>query len=193
MRKAPETVNLRGFTSQIERQFEMSKANCTLSQDYLKSILKYDPETGLFTWLRGTNKTPIGSIAGTKNHAKVYVTIKIDDKQYKAHRLAWFYTYGTWPEFQIDHINGVKNDNKIKNLRVLQNKNNCLNRHKANTQNKTGFLGVSAEKGKFRADLQIDGKRHFLGYFDAPEIASMEYNKRKSEMTCFYQPTKELT
>ena len=89
----------------------------------IENELNYDPSTGAFTW-----KTPkrgrrqkLGSIC-----TKGYLQISVDGKKYMAHRLAWYLTYNRWPT-EIDHINRVKLDNRISNLREVSHKENCLN------------------------------------------------------------------
>ena len=89
-----------------------------LTQDYLKSILHYDPDTGVFTWLKKlSNNTKVMGVAGTIAQDG-YVKIRINSQGYPAHRLAWFYFYGTFPQEQLDHINLNRSDNAIKNLRI---------------------------------------------------------------------------
>ena len=178
MREAPRTTNLRGFTSHIERQFNMSDNDFTLTQDFLRSIVTYDSESGQFYW-RKTGLPAVGKCS------QGYIRLKIKGKTYKAHRLAFIYEFGKCDCLMIDHINGVKHDNRISNLRGINNSGNQLNRWKSNIDNTVGFLGVNFNKlaGKYAARLQINGKRMHLGYFLSPEDASKAYNLAKSEMT----------
>lgn len=99
-----------------------------LTQARLKEILHYDPDTGIFTRRldRGPN-APKDSVAGTPDK-NGYIVIKVDFTQYKAHRLAWLYIYGVWPNNQIDHINHIVDDNRIVNLRDVTNSENQANR-----------------------------------------------------------------
>ena len=99
-----------------------------ITQEYLKSVLYYDKDTGLFTWKISNKKGHVkeGKLAGSKDN-RGYVKIQINKKDYTAHRLAWFYIYGEWPKQVIDHINRIKFDNRIENLRdvsVLENNKN---------------------------------------------------------------------
>jgi len=77
-----------------------------ITQAGLKELLNYNPETGDFAWVK--SKKPAGGISSYG-----YRRIIIDGKEHKAHRLAWLYTHGVFPEDQIDHINGVRHDNRI--------------------------------------------------------------------------------
>lgn len=83
-----------------------------MDQETLKSILKYDAFSGLFSWAVKRQKVVVGSVAGSKNSLG-YVQIKISGKLYHAHRLAWLYVYGYMPEKEIDHINRIRDDNRI--------------------------------------------------------------------------------
>jgi len=88
-----------------------------LTTDRLRELLDYDTETGLFRWKTPTNnRITVGSLAG-QNHPKGYTRIGVDGAKYLAHRLAWLYVHGVWPINQIDHINRMKTDNRINNLR----------------------------------------------------------------------------
>jgi hypothetical protein len=142
----------------------------------LKELLDYDARTGIFTWKKAAaNRTVVGSIAGTFT-VKGYVKIQIDRRMYSAHRLAWFYFYGTWPDGIIDHINRNKKDNRIINLRVVsasQNMRNCDLR----ATNTSGHKGVSyfAHRRKWAAQIRIHGKNWVVGMFDTPEAASAAY------------------
>lgn len=102
-----------------------------------------------------------------------YRVIRIDDALYLAHRLAWFYVTGNWPANQIDHINGVRDDNRFSNLREATNLQNAHNR-KYN-RNKSGFQGVRKENSKWLAEIKINYKAVRLGLFNTPEEAHCAY------------------
>ena len=167
----------------------MSNADCNLTQDYLKSILRYDSETGEFAWVRKIPHSKPGLKPGGVC-AQGYWRIKINKKTYKAHRLAWLYVHGEFPKEFIDHINGIKVDNRICNLRMASNAENQMNRAKPAYTNNSGFLGVNLNKdvNKFAARIQVEGKRLHLGYFDTPEEASCAYMAKKLELTKFFNP-----
>lgn len=102
-----------------------------------------------------------------------YIRIRINGVKYKAHRLAWFCYHGQWPDGDIDHINGVRHDNRIANLRVVTNKQNHENRLAANRNNSTGLRGVSLHKktGKYKAHIRHNGVLYYLGLYATPELA----------------------
>lgn len=115
----------------------------------IRSAFKYDPDTGIFTRLKSAGNVKAGSVAGSAD-TKGYLRIMFQGTRYKCHRLAWYFTHGTWPDGVIDHINGDKADNRIVNLRDVTNKENCLNRHGANKNSQTGTLGIYPQGAKFR-------------------------------------------
>lgn len=159
-----------------------------LTQQRLKELLSYDPETGLFINL--TQRRPqakIGSVAGCK-HYSGYIHIKIDNKKYMAHRLAWLYVYGEMPKKELDHINEIKDDNRIVNLRLATHKENGQNVSSPRIDNNSGFRGVSWDKKakKWCAQIGINGKYKNLGYFVTPEEAYEAYLKAKRKIHTFW-------
>lgn len=146
-----------------------------LTQEYLKSILHYDPETGEFLWLVSKDGVKRGSIAGSIGaHArKKYYVIKINRHPYYAHRLAFLYMEGAFPENEVDHIGGDGANNKWSNLRSVSRsengKNQCLR-----VNNISGVVGVSWDKkrSKWVSQICVNGKRKFLGYFSDKNMAA---------------------
>lgn len=153
------------------------KTDHTLTRDELRGRLNYDPATGVFTWPDGR---PAGNPAGTAGRLQ----ITLNGVARYAHRLAWLYVHGVWPDGQIDHINGDKLDNRIANLRVLTNAENKQNQRRAYANNRTGRLGVSydSRNGKWRARIMLDGRSKSLGYFPTPDAASAAYEAAKMEL-----------
>lgn len=146
-----------------------------LSQADLKSVLSYNQKTGLFTWAIKTCNINIGDIAGCQNN-RGYIAIRINNVTYLAHRLAWLYVTGKWPEQGIDHVNRITNDNRFSNLREATTFQNHQNRNKPK-HNTSGFKGVHFNKSanKWQARIGFNGKRKHLGLFDSPEIAYQTY------------------
>jgi hypothetical protein len=141
-----------------------------ITQDYLKSILIYCPETGIFRWAVKRRAVKIGKEAGKGARLNSYRHITIDKTKYSCHRLAWLYVYGEMPLSQIDHINGIRSDNKISNLRIASNSENGRNRAE-NRNSSTGVKGVSMRaSGMYLAQIMTSGKRKtrvFLSIGDA--------------------------
>jgi len=132
----------------------------------LKQTLDYNSDTGVFTWLvANSNCVSIGDVAGCRRGSG-YMQISIDGSLYLSHRLAWLYVYGSFPDDQIDHINGVKDDNRIENLRDVTSSENGKNK-KLQKNNKSGFVGVRfrEDRCKWIARIQVDGKLNHLGQF----------------------------
>ncbi len=147
-----------------------------LTQERLKEILEYDQNTGIFLWKEKISKKVIvGEIAGYLE-SRGYWEICIFGRKYKAHRIAWLYVYGNFPTNQIDHINRVRTDNSIFNLREATNLENSLN-HDANKNNKSGFRGVhwNSNTQKWRAQARLNGKRIELGLHKTAELAAEAY------------------
>lgn len=158
-----------------------------ITQELLRELLDYSPETGVFIWRHRDrrwfkndhqfcrwNTLYSGRVAGSKrkNHRVTYRCIAIFDYQYFAHRLAWVYVYGKWPENQIDHINGNGLDNSMKNLRDVTSGENSRNA-RLRADNTTGVAGVSWHKrlNKYQAKININGERVHIGTFDSFEDA----------------------
>jgi len=147
-----------------------------LTQERLKELLNYDPETGVFVWVtRPSNQINIGDRVGYL-HPNGYRYIGIDGKLYFAHRLAWLYMTGAFPPDQIDHINRARANNRFANLRAVTGSEN---QHNAKTRkdNKSGFKGVSyhAASQKWRAKIRLNNICQQLGSFFTPEEASAAY------------------
>jgi hypothetical protein len=135
----------------------------TLTIEYLKEILEYKQDTGNFIWKIKRGKANIGRVAGTNCHG--YMSLRIHQRAYLVHRLAYFYMTGKWP-IEIDHINGIKNDNRWCNLREANRSQNNANRKPKNK-----FKCVWPHKNKWTT--QFDRKH--LGTFDTPEEAHKAY------------------
>lgn len=135
-----------------------------INQAQLKQLINYDPETGVFT-------RPNGAIAGTDD-GQGYIQISLNNKKYRAHRLAWLYMTGQWPNI-IDHINKNRADNRWSNLREVTPRESNLNRKTFKT-NKSGVKGVSWSKQHscWQATVRINGKLYHLGFYTNIALAA---------------------
>lgn len=134
-----------------------------ITQTELQSQLHYNTETGIFTWIKSKKGIFANTIAGTKRK-NGYIIICINQKDYRAHRLAWLYMHGYIPEY-IDHINGVKDDNCLSNLRPATKQQNAYN-SKVKSTNTSGVKGVcyNKEKNKWKAYIKANSKQIHLLY-----------------------------
>jgi len=154
-----------------------------LTQDRLKELLHYDPETGLFTRRTSTGGKHAGSVCGAPQN-RGYIQVMVAKVNYLAHRLAWFYVNGVWPENDVDHIDGVRTNNQWKNLRSATRSFNLQNMHKSHVDSVTGFLGCTYDKSrnKYSASIFTDGKRKHLGRFASAIEAHEAYLKVKRQI-----------
>ena len=155
-----------------------------LTQTELKRIWHYDPDAGFFTRLVAfANQTKIGDIANAHD-GHGYILIGIAGKRYKAHRLAFLYMTGSFPANDVDHINGIRDDNRWVNLRDATQTINSQNLRKPRENNKSGYLGVFWHKasGKWGAAITINSKGIHLGLFTVKEEAAARYLEKKREL-----------
>lgn len=145
----------------------------------MKARLILNRESGSLTWIKSRYKSRIGKEAGCLC-PDGYVTIKINENNkhnyFKAHRLAWLLEYKKWPQKKIDHINGIRNDNRIANLREVTPRENNQNTKKHRDGKLVGAC-FNKENKKWRSVIQINKKNIHLGYFETELDAHREYNK----------------
>ena len=171
-----------------------------ITQSYLKECLHYDAETGVMIWrirpldhfmtapARKTWNTrfagfEVGTI--TETHGLEYRQVMLGGKFYKAHRLAWLYETGAFPETHTDHINGNGLDNRMVNLREATNAVNHQNMKRPST-NKTGVIGVHMMRGKYLAQIGAGGKTRHLGTFACLTAAAIA--RKAAELELGYHP-----
>lgn len=151
-----------------------------MDHNQLLAEVAYDPATGIFRRKISKGNSKAGSIVGGQDK-KGYLKALVLGEYVKMHRLPWFYVYGVWPE-QVDHINGIKTDNRIQNLRECSTQENCLNQHGPRKNNRTGARGVHQipKTGKWRAVVSVLGVRTHLGMFSSKEEAQKAYETFRS-------------
>jgi hypothetical protein len=154
----------------IDMNIVSGKIANVIPVDAMRSEIEYDPETGVFYSKR------LKRILGTM-HNKGYWTFGFRGTQYLAHRVAWAMVNGEVPAcMSIDHVNGVRTDNRIKNLRLATAAENSRNQglKQANT---SGFKGACFDrrKGKWMAHITVNSKFNFLGYFGSASDAHDAY------------------
>ena len=149
--------------------------------EYMNVHFRYDPDSGDFIIIKPqSNRSKSASVAGYVQE-NGYRRIAIRRKFFQAHRLVWLWHNGSFPKFGIDHINRVKHDNRIENLREADQKLNSRNASKPRKNNTTGFLGVSPSRGKFAANIFYDGRARYLGRFAKAEDAHNAYLEAKKQ------------
>ena len=155
-----------------------------LTAERLREVLSYDPETGVFVWLKRTSRMSritVGEIAGCEHKSSGYIVIWVDGRAYQAQVLAWLHVYGEWPKDLVDHRDRSKANNRIGNLREASNSQNKANGG-AYAKSSGLMKGVSPSGGRFRAQIVKDYRREHLGYFDTEELAHAAYLKRSEEL-----------
>ena len=147
----------------------------------IKQWLKYDPTSGMFFWVKKPQRgIRAGARAGMRKQDSGYRRVKIEGKWYYEHRLAWLYMTGVIPSLEIDHINGVPDDNRWENLRQATSTINKQNQRRAHINNKsTGILGVYPNKKGFLARITVAKRPKHLGTFKTKKEASAAYIKAK--------------
>ena len=149
-----------------------------VDQQFLKEHFTY--REGKLFWARipkNYRKDCLGKRFGSK-HNKGYHHGTIKSKKYLEHRLIWLYHYGEWPKDQLDHINGIRDDNRIENLRECNNSENQYNRKSARNSS-SKYKGVSwyPKYGKWLANFTVGGKKKFIGYYECEIEAAKAYRE----------------
>lgn len=154
-----------------------------LTYEMANHLFSLDPETGILYWKNPVRKKFLGKPVGTVNNMG-YVVFSTLGAMRSAHRVVWLLTHGEWPAHDIDHINGIRSDNRPCNLRdVPRNKNN-QNIRKPYGSSTTGLLGAFRVKGRpgFQSSIHVDGKTVYIGYFKTAEEAHEAYMRAKRQL-----------
>lgn len=145
----------------------------------LREQLEYNPESGKFFWrVCRSGVRRAGIEAGCKSLKTGYVFIGIDGRLYLAHRLAWFYVHGAWPDRGIDHINRDRADNRLANIRPADQQQNAAN-SPARSTSRSGVKGVSWCKSTqmWRATITVNGKQKTIGRYESISDAAAAYQQ----------------
>jgi len=144
-----------------------------LTAERLRELMDYDADTGALTWKPRRKGVRPGTVGWLE---RGYRRICVDGRLYAAHRLVWLHVHGVWPRNQIDHINGVRDDNRLINLRDCTASENQHN-SKKQKNNACGFKGVSwcSRDSKWAAAIRANGRGLNLGRFDTAEAAHSAY------------------
>lgn len=153
----------------------------TITQAVLQALVRYEPESGFFYRLTAGGGKKVGDLCGGANSLG-YWTIYLGGKSHLAHRLAWLYVTGEWPETDVDHIDGFPGNNRWSNLRCVSHQINMQNRRRPSAGNKSGLLGVVPSGNKWTAQVKVNGRRHCFGSFETPEAAHEAYVVGKREL-----------
>lgn len=145
--------------------------------DAVNRLFAYDPGTGLITRkvTMNTNNARAGDVVGSRDK-NGYLKTTVSGQPIFLHRMAWAMYYGVSPTLDIDHINGIVDDNRIANLREVPRHKNLQNQQRAHRDSKSGYLGVHPYcNGRWQARIYFAGQTILLGYFDDPKVAHEHY------------------
>jgi hypothetical protein len=163
----------------------MPKFAHPITADDVRKLFTYDKETGVFRRAMDRKRWKAGEVAGV-TLGLGYIGLSVDGVPYKAHRLAWLYEYGQYPEGDLDHINGDPSDNRIANLRLTNPSDNNTNKWRAQKNNvSSGILGVSwaGWLKKWQVRLYVKGKlKHRSFHHDINDAAKAYTNAKVSYM-----------
>ena len=142
-----------------------------LTFERAKELFEYSPDTGILRSRVRRGCLMVGGVAGSK-HGQGYLKVGADRRYYLSHRIIWLLTHGSFPADEIDHINGIRDDNRLVNLRAVTRAENVLNQRLYPT-NTSGFCGVSwdSARRKWIAWVRVGGKSKYLGGFTEKEVA----------------------
>jgi hypothetical protein len=146
-----------------------------LTADQLRELVHYDPDTGEMRWLKPrSNRIKVGDLCGwTMSHG--YRGVFIAGEYRLVHRLAWLYMTGEWPEYEVDHVNRDKSDNRWVNLRLASHTENSKNGPRR-SHNRSGLKGITEHRdGRWKAQIMLNRRQIYLGLFATKEDAHKAY------------------
>lgn len=163
----------------------MKQSSKQLTSETLKELLHYNPETGVFTWaMNAGQRAQVGRIAGSRTPSG-YIKISLSRKLYAAHRLAWLYMTGSWPENEIDHIDNNPSNNVFSNLRAATKSQNAQNRsNRRGTTSKYKGVSFDSQHQKWVAQIWIKeaGKCKRIGLYLSEKDAADAYCKEAMKL-----------
>lgn len=157
-----------------------------LTQEILRENFRYDPETGDFFWAKADKwnrrklSNPINYL-DKDGYVVVCTSLSGKPKNYRVHRLIWMYVHGQISH-EIDHINGIRNDNRLCNLREVTHQQNMMNRRAHKSNNLRGIYRAKGKTPSWVAEIHCNGERHYLGVYKTPEEANLAYEKARVEL-----------
>jgi hypothetical protein len=140
-----------------------------------REVFDYDAETGALIRRTAAGTRAITGVPSGRADRHGHVRVRFDGKEYAAHRLVWLHVTGQLPRGEIDHINGIRSDNRISNLRDVTHRVNLENRRCATKRNVSGVLGVTKRGGSYSARIKLNGKPVYLGSFGSAAEAHAAY------------------
>lgn len=158
-----------------------------MNERRLREVFDFDPETGVFTRLVSVSNIKAGYSTPGSPAKNGYLRLRIDGRLYYSHRLAWLWVYGSWPNKNIDHIDGNPRNNAISNLRLADQSENLQNISKS-SKAQSGLRGAYLERstGRWCSKIMIDKKSIHLGTFETPEAAHAAYIDAKKRIHTFH-------
>lgn len=159
-----------------------------LTYEEVSELLEYCPDVGgsCLVWKRSSGRAFIGHRAGSPDPKRRYWRLKLLGKLRSAHQIVWLLNTKAWPEKHLDHVDGDPENNIFTNLRLCSRAENLQNQSR-NRKNASGRIGAHWRKDadKWVSEIQIEGKRIFLGYFSSAEEAHNAYLEAKSKLHTF--------
>jgi hypothetical protein len=158
-----------------------------LTQEILREHFKYDPDTGHLFWIKQNSKNrrnlhkPVGFI-DKQGYVVTCTSLGGKPKHYRVHRLIWMYIHGQITQ-QIDHINGIRDDNRLCNLREVTHQQNMMNKGRRKSNNLfRGIYMANKNPSSWVAEITCNGVKHYLGVYKTPEEANLVYEKARIEL-----------
>lgn len=140
-----------------------------ITQAELKSLVRYELESGKFYWLKTRGWRKAGGIAGWIDD-KGYQRLSVKGSLYRGGQLAWLYMTGEFPDLMVDHINRNRKDDRWVNLRLATRGENIRN-SKLRSDNKSGAKGVYLTGAQWAASIRYEKRLYWLGRYDSKRSA----------------------